>query len=171
MRGPVVLLCLSVLVCARVAAQQPAAPDSAKRDSAPLPLSPVQEKYLHGLKSVGRGVAQLKTGVDRLSRAQASGDTPRQRQAATLLGGFCGSARSFLASGRAQMQPTAYEDSTRIKAQWLTAQVDTLIQFMPTCEAQAAKTPATLAVDLVARLRSYDAALKDFRGAVGLPTR
>jgi hypothetical protein len=94
----------------------------------------------------------------------------RLRRAGRLLAGLCGTARTFMAQGRPGMAPAVFEDSARIRARRLTLQVDSLIKAMPLCETNAAKTPTRAVGDLLARLRSYDAALQDFRtNVLGLP--
>lgn len=156
-------------------AQQPAPQsDSARQaDSQPAvrPLEPTadQQKYLRGLRTAARGVAQLKTGVDGVGRAGSSNDTTRLKRAGRLLAGFCGTARTFMAQGRTGMSPTVYEDSARAKARRLTLQVDSLIKSMPLCETEAAKAPTRVAGELLARLRSYEGALQDFRTNVLTP--
>jgi hypothetical protein len=128
-----------------------------------------QQKYLRGVRTAARGVAQLKTGVDRVSRADATKDTLRLRQAGRLLAGLCGTARNFMAQGRPGMKPTVYEDSARVHARKLTQQVDSLIKAMPTCETEAVKAPTRIAADLLGRLKNYEAALQDFRSFVLAP--
>jgi hypothetical protein len=185
MRLIVVLACLGVT---SVAAQQPepAPPptDSARADSTPPPTdsvradstppppappTPEQVRYVLGIRSVGRGVAQLKDGVDRVVRTQAGKDTVRQRRAAQRLGGLCGAARSFLMSGRSSMRPTVYDPPTRDVAVRLSQQVDTLIAYTPTCESEARAAPKKVAQELTAKLTAFDTALKDFRIATAPP--
>ena len=135
MRVLVVVLSL-VLVREAVAQQEaPAAPDSARVESTPVAAveTPAQLHYRQGLRTVGRGIAQLKDGLDHV--ASAGRDSVRLRQAGQRLAGMCGAADGFLARGRARMAPTAYPDSTGIKARRLTAQIDSLARFVPTCEA------------------------------------
>lgn len=158
-------------------------PDSTPVDSAtiqlpppasapsPPPPTPEQERYLDGLQTAGRGVAQLRTAVGRVARVRAGADTVAQRRAAQTLGGLCGTALDFMSRGRAQMSPVAYEDTTRIKARRLAAQIDALIKFMPMCQANARSNPGWTTTDLEARLGAYEAALKEFRTAIGLPNR
>ena len=69
------------------------------------------------------------------------------------------------------MNPTVYEDSAQLKAKRLITQVDSLIKFTATCEDSAAATPTSAAVGLGKRMKSYDAALRDFRVAIGLPVK
>jgi len=69
------------------------------------------------------------------------------------------------------MQATAYEDSTALRARRLAAQVDTLIRFTPKCEADALKQPDSTLARLLYDLRAYEAALRDFRAAIGLPNK
>src|ERR1700688_4890001 len=136
MRGLVVAL---LLVARVVVAQQPApaTPESARAESTPPPVppaeSPAQLHYRQGLRTVGRGIAQLKDGIEHV--AGAGRDSIRLRQAGQRLARLCGAAQGFLARGRARMVPTAYEDSTGIKARRVAAQIDTLARFAPKCQA------------------------------------
>jgi hypothetical protein len=182
MRLIVVLACLGVT---SVAAQQPepAPPptdsvpadstpppaDSVRAESTPPPPTPEQVRYLLGVRSVGRGVAQLRDGVDRVVRTQAGKDTVRQRRAAQRLGGLCGAARSFLMSGRSSMRPTVYDPPTRDVALRLSQQVDTLIAYIPTCDSVARTTPKKVVQELTAKLTAFDTALKEFRTATAPP--
>ena len=112
---------------------------------------------MRGLRTASRGVAQLKDGVERVVRSQRGRDTVAQRQAGRRLVGLCSAASSFLANGRAQMRPTAYEDSTRIQARALVTQIDSLLGVLPGCEQGAGRTPEKVANELQVRLRAYDA--------------
>jgi hypothetical protein len=156
-------------------AQQPApaTPESARVESTPPLVPPVetpaQLHYRQGLKTVGRGIAQLKDGLEHV--VGAGRDSARLRQAGQRLAGLCGAAQGFLARGRARMAPTAYEDSTAIKARRLSAQIDTLVRFVPLCQAGAARQPATTAAQLFTDLKAYEAALRDYRTAIGMPNR
>ena len=144
----------------------PAAPVVAPR---PVEPSADQQKYLRGIRTAARGVAQLKTGVDRVNRAEATKDTTRLKAAGRMLAGLCGTARGFMAQGRPGMSPAFYEDSARVRARRLTLQVDSLIKAMPTCETEAVKAPTRIAASLLLRLKSYEAALQDFRSFVATP--
>ena len=62
-------------------------------------------------------------------------------------------------------------DSTAVRAKRLGAQIDTLIRFAPTCEARAATQPDSTSARLLAQLRAYESALRDFRAAIGLPNK
>ncbi len=174
-RGAGIAACLAV-VGLRLAAQDTTMPQSAdttRRDSAvavrpPEPTAD-QQRYLRGLRTVARGVAQLRSGVDRVGRAEGSRDTTRLRQAGRLLAGLCGTARNFMSQGRATMQPAVYDDSARVKARRLVLQVDSLIKSVPSCETGAPKAPARTAAELQGRLRSYETALQEFRTAVAAP--
>ena len=68
MRGFPLVLCL---VATTAAAQQPVptVPESTHAESIPLPVPPTLEqlRYLHGLRTAGRGIAQLKDGVGRVT--------------------------------------------------------------------------------------------------------
>jgi hypothetical protein len=176
-------LTLAVLLFASNAAAQQ--PDSAPAESAraesvaalpplppppppvPPPPSPDQLKYLDGLKTAGRGVAQLKSGVN--SVANAGRDTTKLKTAGQRLSGLCGAARGFMTSGRSKMKPNAYTDSTQVKAKRLAVQIDTLVKGASRCEATAAKQADSTANGLLVQLRAYETALRDFRGAIGLP--
>lgn len=129
----------------------------------PVPPTPEQARYLDGLRTVARGVAQLRDGIDRVARTQQGRDTVRQRQAGQRLGGLCSTARSFIATGRPKMQATAYEDSMRVAARQLAVRVDSLSKALPTCATSAGKAPAPIAADLVNRLKAYETALAAFR--------
>jgi len=175
--------CLAVLCCvaATVAgAQQPTPPpsppppDSARAESAlapPPPPTPEQKRFVDGLRTATRGIAQLKDGLNRVTRTQSTGDSVSRRRAGRLLVGLCGSARAFMARGRPYMKPAVYEDSIRLKARRLTAQMDSLIAYMAVCEQTASATPAPVAGELNKRMKSYDAVLREFRLAVGLPVK
>lgn len=149
----------------------PAAPQTTRADSAPPPAPPTPEqvRYLEGLRTAGRGIAQLKDGVNRVSSSHR--DSLRLKQAAHRLAGLCGTSHGFMTSGRAKMQATAYQDSTGIKARRLTLQIDSLIRSTPKCETSAARQPDSTVASLVTRLKAYEAALRDFRAAIGLPNR
>ena len=170
MRSFSLVLCL---VASTAAAQEPAhiAPESTHVESIPLPVPPTEEqlRYLHGLRTAGRGVAQLKDGVTRVSGSHR--DPQRLKQAARRLAGLCGTAHGFMTTGRAKMQANAYQDSTQLKARRLSLQVDSLIRSTPPCEANAARQPDSTVAGLTTRLRAYEAALREFRTAIGLPNR
>lgn len=136
---------------------------------APVPPPPAptptieQTRYMEGLKTATRGIAQLRDGLNRVVRTQSSDSLTRAR-AAKRLGGLCGSGRSFVVSGRPKMQPSAYADSVRILAKQLTVRLDSLSSAMTTCEKTAARDPS-VTTTLTARLKSYDDALLAFRSA------
>ena len=144
-------------------------PDSVKPDSLPPPPTAAQVRYLEGLRTAGRGIAQLKDGVDRVMRMQ--NDTVKRRQAGARLGGLCSASRGFMASGRAQMLPSAYDLPTRTPAKLLTVRIDSLIAYTPTCSKTGSKNPAPVATEVLNRVRLYEAALVAFRTAIGLPNR
>jgi hypothetical protein len=170
MRSFTLVLCL---VASTAAAQEPAhiAPESTHAESIPLPVPPTLEQlsYLHGLRTTGRGVAQLKNGVARVSSSHR--DPQRLKQAARRLAGLCGTAHGFMTNGRAKMQANAYQDSAQLKAQRLNLQVDSLIRSTPKCETSAARQPDSTVTGLTTRLRAYEAALQEFRAAIGPPNR
>lgn len=160
------------LVAISASAQEPTpvVAETAHTDSVPAPPpppSPEQLRYLDGLKTAGRGVAQLKSGVN--SVTNAGHDTTKLKTAGRRLGGLCGAARGFMTSGRSRMQPKAYTDSTQLKAKKLSVQIDSLVKASGRCESSAARQPDSTATGLVTRLRAYETALKDFRAAIGLP--
>lgn len=171
MRCLVVLLWLTAI---SLRAQTPTPSDSTRADSTaaptpPAPPTPEQKRFLDGLRTATRGVAQLKDGVSRVTRARR--DSLAQRRAGRYLAALCGSGRAFLRRGRPRMDSTAYEDSAGVKARKLLTQVDTLIAYAPTCEQKAAGAPDVTATELGKRMKNYDAALRDFRVAIGLPVR
>ena len=134
--------------------------------SEPAPPTPEQRHYVEGLRSVARGAAQLRDGIDRVSRTQQSADSARQRLAGRRLGGLCTTARSFMSSGRPRMQPNAYADSMRIVARQLVVRIDSVLKFLPICETTAGKKPASVAADLLNRMRGYETALAAFRAGL-----
>ncbi|HEV8400149.1 MAG TPA: hypothetical protein VGQ18_09965 [Gemmatimonadales bacterium] len=136
---------------------------------APMPPTPEQTRYLEGLRTVARGVAQLRDGIDRVARTQQSRDTLRQRQAGRRLGGLCTTARSFITSGRPRMVSTAYADSMRIIARQLVVRIDSIAKFLPSCSTTAGRQPASVAADLLNRMRAYETALAAFRAALAPP--
>ena len=178
MRGGAVLIALVCLTVAATPSQAPAQDtvsqrrDTTRRDSVPsppVPPTPAQDRYVNGLKTASRGIAQLKDGIDRVVRTRSTGDSLKQKTAGRRLGGLCGAARGFMASGRAQMLPTAYDPPTRIAARQLAQQIDSLIAYAPTCERTAARRPGPVADRLADLLRKYEAAVASWRAAVGLP--
>ena len=169
--------CLAVLFCftaISLGAQTPPPPlqDSARVESTPPPppTSPEQKRFLDGLRTATRGIAQLKDALGRVTRAGGR-DSAAQRRAGRFLAGLCGSSRGFLRRGRPQMSPTVYEDSVQLKAKRLVTQVDSLIKYTTTCEQNAAAAPDVTAVELGKRMKTYDTAFRDFRLAIGLPVR
>jgi hypothetical protein len=118
---------------------------------------------MEGLKTVTRGVSQIRDGVNRVGRAQQA-DSVTRRNAARRLSGLCGTARSFIVSGRPKMQATAYADSLRLLAKQLTVRLDSLTNTLPNCEKTAGRD-STVATSLTTRLKSYDDALLAFRTA------
>jgi len=171
MRCVAALIAWSLLAAGMAAGQDTTAPrpDSTKPESLPPPPTAAQVRYLEGLRTASRGIAQLKDGVDRVVRMQ--NDTIKRRQAGARLGGLCSAARGFMASGRAQMLPTAYDLPTRTPAKLLSVRIDSLIAYAPTCSHTAAKNPAPVATEVLNRIRLYEAALAAFRTAIGLPNR
>lgn len=181
MRSIAALAALSSFLAVRAFAQDsvPAPtpiPVSAESGTAPMapappPPNPLQDRYLQGLRTAGRGVAQIKDGLNRVMRTQGSNDTAQARVAAKRLGALCGAARGFITSGRGQMEPTAYEPPKRKPARDLVVQLDSLSVAAKTCQTSAGKTPAPVTSSLMARVRSYEAAVAAFRTALGLPNR
>jgi hypothetical protein len=153
-------LIATLLASAQLAAQATDSAPTLPPAPAPTP-TPDQQKYLDGLRTTGRGIAQLKDGIDRVGRNRA--DTAQLRMAGQRLGGLCGSAGSFMRQGRARMSHAAYVDSARTLARRLNQQVDSVIAFLPTCQREGGKKPAATAATLLARLRSYEGALQKFR--------
>jgi len=178
-RVPAALI-VGVMLSAPLMGQQPPPPpaESTPRvesmppsPPAPPPPTPAQTRYLQGLRTAGRGVAQIKSGIDRLVRAQTGHDTVQVHAAARRLGGLCSAARGFLVSGRGAMEPAAYEPPTRKPARDLVLQLDSLSLIAKECQLTAGKSPAPVAAGLLSRLHAYEAALAAFRTAIGLPNR
>jgi hypothetical protein len=135
------------------------------QDTTPPPAPTIEQvRYLEGLKTATRGVAQIRDGLNRVARTQRA-DSLTRRRAARRLGGLCGTARSFIVSGRPRMQANAYVDSLRILAKQLTTRLDSLTSVLPTCEKTAGRDPA-VATTLTTRLKNYDDALLAFRNAL-----
>jgi hypothetical protein len=146
-------------------------PDTVRKDSSRTdssPPTPAQERYLDGLRTVGRGIAQLKDGIDRVVRAYGGKDSVKLAQAGRRLGGLCGTAHAFMGPGRTLMNATAYDDSVRTHARKLSLQIDSVIGFMPTCQHAAFRTPNKTAADVLGLIRSYEGALRTFRTDIGL---
>src|SRR5207249_7978186 len=124
-----------VTVITMAALPQQAQDTAARKDTAPPSPTATptieQIRYLAGLKTATRGVAQIRDGLNRVVRTQQAGDSLTRRRAARRLGGLCGSARSFILSGRPKMQPTAYADSMRILAKQVTTRLDSLNSALP----------------------------------------
>ena len=140
-------------------------PPAAAPAPVPAPAPTIEQiRYLNGLKTATRGVAQIRDGVNRVVRTQQA-DSLTRRRAARRLGGLCGTARSFIVSGRPKMQPAAYADSIRVLAKQLTMRLDSLTSALTTCEKTAGRDP-TVATSLTARLKNYDDALLAFRTAL-----
>ena len=137
----------------------------------PPPPAPTLEqiRYMAGLRTVTRGVTQLRDGLNRVARTQQASDSIRKRSAARRLGGLCGTARTFIISGRPKMQATAYADSLRLLAKQLTLRLDSLNSALPVCEKSAGSDPATVTTTLTVRLKSYDDALLAFRAGINKP--
>ncbi len=167
---PLLVLAASLSVAAPVCGQIPGAGDSAA-NAAPPPPNPAQQRYLQGLRTAGRGVAQIKTGIDRLNRARGVRDSSQVKLAKKRLTGYCTAARGFIASGRSQMDPVAYDLPTRKQARDLTVQLDSLSLSVKECQSAKGLAPDQLNTGLMTRLRAYDAALAEFRTAIGLPNK
>src|SRR6266700_1835084 len=154
-----------VTVITMAALPQPAQDTAARKDTAPPSPTATptieQIRYLKGLKAATRGVAQIRDGLNRVARTQRA-DSLTRRHAARRL---CGTARSFIVSGRPRMQPNAYADSMRILAKQLTTRLDSLTSVLPTCEKTAGRD-STVANTLTTRLKNYDDALTAFRAAL-----
>jgi hypothetical protein len=146
----------------------PPVPAAAPPSPPPPPAAAVptieQIRYLEGLKTATRGVAQIRDGVNRVVRTQQA-DSLTRRRAARRLGGLCGTARSFIVSGRPKMQAAAYADSMKVLAKQLTVRLDSLNAALLVCEKTAGRDP-TVATTLTGRLKTYDDALLAFRTAL-----
>src|SRR5712664_4229195 len=133
---------------------------------APPPKPTIEQiRYMGGLRTATRGVAQVRDGVNRVVRTQQA-DSLTRRRAARRLSGLCGTARSFIVTGRPKMQPTAYADSMRALAKTLTMRLDSLTTALTSCEKTAGRDPTTVATTLTSKLKNYDDALLAFRTAL-----
>jgi hypothetical protein len=172
MLAGIVMVITTAAASAMVQDTTPPPPVVAAPAPAPVPPAPVsppaptieQIRYMEGLKTATRGVTQLRDGLSRVARTQAS-DSLTKRRATRRLGGLCGAARSFIVSGRPKMQATAYVDSMQILAKQLTTRLDTLSRVLPICEKTVARDP-TVVNTLTTRLKIYDDALLAFRTAL-----
>jgi len=166
-------LLFGALVAPPTAAQQPPSLGGSVQvaPALPAPSTPAQDRYVQGLRTAGRGVAQLKDGLNRLARMQSAHDTLQARTAGKRLGGLCGAAHGFIVNGRAQMEPNAYDPPNRKPARDLAIRLDSLAAYAPTCQRSAGKTPTPVATELLGRIRAYETALAAFRSAIGLPNR
>src|SRR5438046_10058860 len=126
--------CLAMLLCVAatlLGAQEPEPPPDSVRalaESVPTPPPPPtleQKRFLAGLRTATRGIAQLKDGMARVTRS-ATRDSVAQRRAGRFLSGLCGSSRGCLRRGRPQMSPTVSEDSVQPQARRLVLQGDAL---------------------------------------------
>lgn len=142
-------------------------------DTAPAatPPTPEQERYLKGLRTARRGVAQIKDGIDRVVRMQGRGDTLQVRQAGRRLGGLCMAARGFFVSGRGSMDPNAYESQARKLARDLATRLDSLAAYTRQCQREAGKSPTQTTTELQARVKAYEDAVAEFRSATGTHSR
>jgi len=139
-------------------------------DTAPRPvLTPGQHAYQTGLRTVGRGIAQLKTGVSRVANAEGARDTVMLRQAGQRLAALCRAASGFMASGRPQMRPFAFDPPIRESAQALRVRVDSVNAYLADCTRLAPRHPGTVKEVLVKRLTSYETALAEYRLALVTP--
>src|SRR5258708_10429546 len=109
----------------------------------PPPQTIEQVRYLVGLRTVTRGVAQVRDGVNRVVRTEKA-DSLTRRRAARRLGGLCGTARSFIVSGRPKMQASAYADSMKVLAKQLTVRLHALNASLLVCEQTARQHPTTV---------------------------
>jgi hypothetical protein len=139
-------------------------------DTAPRHVfTPGQQAYQTGLRTVGRGIAQLKTGVSRVANAEGSRDTVQLRQAGQRLAAICRAASGFMASGRPQMRPFAFDPPIREPAQSLRVRVDSVNAYLADCIRLAARHPGTVKEVLVKRLTSYETALSEYRLSLVTP--
>src|SRR2546422_10998075 len=106
MRGLALLFCV---IAGSAAAQQPAPPlpESARAESVPLYAAPTpaQSRYMQGLRTAGRGIAQLKDGVNRVT--MSGRDSLRLRQAGRRLCRLGCAARGSMVTGPGWTQANA----------------------------------------------------------------
>lgn len=172
MRRLVVLLSVAgCLAAASLAAQDstpaPKPADSTHVDSAPPPPTPEQQKWMQGLRTAARGIGQIKSGIDGVTRAGTS--TTQLKRAGKLLAGFCGTSRGFMRTGVARMPASAYEGDNRKIARQVVIQIDSVAKETNACEQLAARDPKTSVEHLMPLIQSYEAAIGAWRTMVGLP--
>lgn len=168
----VTTLCAAITVPAVGRAQDTTRDTAAAADTAgPFVPTPEQARYLDGLQTAARGVAQLKDGIDRVNRALATGDTARIRQEARRLAVWCGSARSFIAQGRPRMNFRLFDEPQRTPSRALAIQVDSVAALLPVCQREALGAPESVVKRLVERITHYEAAVGVWRGAFGIGMR
>ena len=170
-RIAVLLSLLGVLGGVPLTAQDstPKPPDSTHVDSAPPPPTPEQAKWMQGLRTAARGIGQIKSGIERVQRAQGSADPAQLHSAGKLLAGYCGTARGFMRTGVTRMSATAYVGDGRTIAKQVVTQIDSVIRESVNCEQLAARDPKTSVDRMVPTIRSYEAAIGAWRAMVGLP--
>lgn len=172
MRRFVVLLSVAACLAAAPLAAQDSTPapkpaDSTHADSAPPPPTPEQQKWMQGLRTAARGIGQIKSGIEGVTRA---GTSPTQlKRAGKLLAGFCGTGRGFMRTGIAKMPNSAYEGDNRKIARQVVTQIDSVAKATNACEQQAARDPKTSVDHLMPLIQSYEAAIAAWRSMVGLP--
>src|SRR5256886_14676198 len=111
------LLCVAATALGAEEPEPP--PDSARAPAEsmapPPPPTLEQKRFLAGLRTATRGIAQLKDGMARLTRS-ATRDSVAQRRAGRFLSGLCGSSPGFLRRARPQIGPTLHQDSRQPEA-------------------------------------------------------
>src|SRR5207245_10974488 len=81
--------------------------ESAGAESVPAPPPPPtldQKRFLDGLRTATRGIAQLKDGLNRVARTQARSDSASQRRAGRFLAGVERSTPAADVGGRASLR-------------------------------------------------------------------
>ena len=68
------------------------------------------------------------------------------------------------------MSPVAYEDSVRVAARLLTAEIDSVLAYLPTCQREAGHRGVAVANTIVGMLQGYDGALQRYRVAIAPPS-
>jgi len=139
------------------------------RDTAPLQPTAEQTHYLEGLRTVARGVAQLRDGIDRVARTQQGRDNraPETSWSSTRRPMYDGAHlhdERPAPHGRYRLRGL---DAHR-RAQ-LVVRIDSIVKFLPTCSTTAGRQPASVAADLLNRMRAYETALAAFRAVLVVP--
>src|SRR5436189_5247056 len=116
--------CLAMLLCVAataLAAQEPEPPPDSARAAAesmptppPPPPTPEQKRFIAGLRTATRGIAQRKDAISRTTRA-GTRHPLLPRRAGRSVARVCGWSLGFLKRRRAEMSRAVHERSAALK--------------------------------------------------------